>query len=57
MLSSLYSPRAWKVEGLRPDKESLLWKGIRLNLTYKQKVLLLNCLCKGKLVPSWLLPH
>lgn len=52
MLSSHYSPRAWKVEGLRPDKESLLSESIRLNLTYKQKVFLSNCLYKEKLVPS-----
>lgn len=52
MLSSCYAPGAWKVQGLRPDKESLLFESIRLNLTYKQKVLLSNCLYKAKLVPS-----
>lgn len=52
MLSSQYSPGAWKAEGLRLDKESLLLESIRLNLTYKQKVLLSNCLYREKLVPS-----
>jgi len=52
MLSSHYSPRAWKVEGLRAPKESLFLESVRLNLTYKHKVLLPNCLYKAKLVPS-----
>lgn len=54
MLSSQYSSGAWKAKGLRPDKESLLLESIsRLNLTYKQKVLLSNCLHREKLVPRW----